>query len=73
MDNPDDPAADRPADLRRLAQRWFADAREASAHDEAEVATWAQEQRKWSHSRGSWGDWSFRWSTDGESGDCGGD
>jgi hypothetical protein len=69
-DTKTDPAA---ANLRRLAQSWFADARQASAQDDAEVATWAQEQRKWSRSRGSWSDWSLRWSTDGDSGDCGGD
>jgi hypothetical protein len=76
MDNPDDPKRDpAAADLHRLAQRWFADARQASAQDEAEVAAWAQEQRKWSQSRDGWGDWSLAgWRSSSADGDaCGGD
>lgn len=57
-------------DVRRLARAWFAEAHEKSEQDDAEVATWTREQRKWNSysddgSSGSLG-------SDDGGGDCGG-
>jgi hypothetical protein len=42
-------------EVRRLARIWFADAREKSAQDEAEVTAWKNEQREGNSSPGDRG------------------
>lgn len=56
-------------DVRRLARTWFAEAREKSNRDEAEVEDWKKEQRKWNSYGGGFSDWS---GSDDGGGDCGG-
>ena len=51
-----------PEQLRELAREWFAEAREASVHDDAEVKTWKEGMKElgWCLSRNFWDrvDWS---------------
>ena len=58
-------------ELRRLGQSWFAEARELSAQDDAEVAAWKKELRKWT-TYSSGGFFSFFDSSDSSGGDGGG-
>ena len=59
-----------PDELHRLAEAWFAEAREKSAQDLAEVEAWKKELHKWT-GFGSSGD-SGTWSDSGGGGDGGG-
>lgn len=53
-------------EARRLARIWFAEAREKSEQDEAEVTAWKKEQRKWNSFGGDGGgDGSFGGGGDG--------
>jgi hypothetical protein len=59
-------------ELEQLAKFWFAQARELSARDQAEIEAWKKEHRKWRHfTGGALGDGGSY--AGGESGDCGGD
>jgi len=77
MANPDDNGRKtvrptNPADerLTGLGRRWFADARETSARDEADFAAWNRERQKWSPA-GGFGDggWPESGGSSGGSGD----
>jgi hypothetical protein len=46
-------------EVRRLARIWFTEAREKSAQDDAEIATWRIEQRKRTADADEGGDRSF--------------
>jgi hypothetical protein len=56
-------------DVRRLARMWFAEAREKSNRDDADVENWKKEQRKWNSYGGGCSDLS---GGDDGGGDCGG-
>ncbi|MCZ7660958.1 MAG: hypothetical protein M5U07_25540 [Xanthobacteraceae bacterium] len=43
-DSPADPQDER---LREVGRRWFAEARQRSEHDDAELAHWRREWKKW--------------------------
>jgi hypothetical protein len=63
-------------ELEQLAKVWFSQAHALSAQDEAEIAAWKKEHRKWTHFTGSGGGISgveAGFFSSGESGDCGGD
>jgi hypothetical protein len=47
--SPDRPATPDPQEerLHELGRQWFAEAREQSAHDDAEVEHWRRESKKW--------------------------
>jgi hypothetical protein len=57
-------------DLERLVKVWFAEARQLSAHDQAEFDAWKKEHRKWTYFTGSGLGASYAGS---DAGDCGGD
>ncbi len=56
-------------DVRRLARTWFAEAKEKSDRDEAEISTWKKAHRKWNSSPDSG---SGFWDSGDSGGDCGG-
>jgi hypothetical protein len=57
-------------EVRRLARIWFAEAREKGVQDEAEVATWTEEQRKRNSYAGGSGSFAaFGGDSDGGDGD----
>jgi len=56
-------------ELRHLGQTWFSEARQKSLQDEAEIAAWKKEHRKWT----GYGWSGFGDGTGGSSGGGGGD
>jgi hypothetical protein len=58
-------------ELRRHGQSWFAESRELSSQDDAEVAAWKKELRKWT-TYSNEGFFSFYDSSDSSGGDGGG-
>ncbi|NWG26642.1 MAG: hypothetical protein HXY30_19865 [Pseudorhodoplanes sp.] len=61
-------------ELEQLAKVWFSQAGALSAQDQAEIAAWKKEHRKWTHFTGG-GDGLAGAGAygGGEPGDCGGD
>jgi hypothetical protein len=58
-------------DLKRLGKKWFAEARQKSAQDDADFDAWDKERRKWTP-LGYYGGPGGYWGSTGDSGDSGG-